>query len=120
MNTIYIVFAIAGVVWLFSLAACAVALLCCCLAPSRRRFWIAVVLSGLAILIGYLGTTHFNVTYSRTVNGTGWSVNSRWFFIVPLVLGAVALVLAIWRRPRSAHVAGLTAAAQDAGDARAP
>ncbi|MGO8925543.1 MAG: hypothetical protein ACLQU3_01275 [Limisphaerales bacterium] len=102
MTTIYVVFAIAAILWLFSIAATAVALLCSCLAPGRPRFWIAVVSSGLAILIGFLGTTRFHVTYSRTVNNSHWSLDSRWFFIVPLVLGALALFLALWRRSRSA------------------
>ena len=116
MTTIYILFAIAAGLWLFSLAACAVALLCCCF-PGRRRFWLAIVLSGLAILIGFLGTTRFHVTYSRTVNASHWSIDSRWFFIVPLVLGALALALAIWRRSRSSRVAEVSVAAQDGGDA---
>ena len=104
MTTICVLFAVAAVLWLFSLVACAVALLCCCF-PGRRRFWIAIVLSGLAILIGFLGTTRFHVTYNRTVNDSHWSIDSRWFFIVPLVLGAIALALAIWRRSKSNQVA---------------
>lgn len=102
MTTIYVVFAVSAILWLFSLAACAIAFVCCCLAPSRPRLWIAVVSSGLAILIGFLGATRFHVTYSRTVNNSHWSLDSRWFFIVPLVLGALALFLALWRQSRSA------------------
>jgi hypothetical protein len=104
MTTIYILSAIAAVLWLFSLAACAVAFLCCCFS-GRRRYWLAIVLSGLAILISYLGATRFHVTYSRTVNNSHWSIDSRWFFIVPLVLGALALAFALWRRSRSSRVA---------------
>jgi hypothetical protein len=99
MTTIYVLFAVAAVLWLFSLAACSVALLCCCF-PGRQRFWLAIALSVVAILIGYLGTTHFHVNYSRTVNNSHWSIDSRWFFIVPVVLGALSLTLAIWRRVR--------------------
>lgn len=105
MTTIYALFAVAAILWLFSLAACAVALLCCCF-PGRRRSTIAIVLSGLAILIGYLGTAQFHVTYSRTVNNSHWSIDSRWFFIAPLVLGALALALAIWRRSRAGRAVG--------------
>jgi len=104
MTTIYILSAIAAVLGLFSVAACAVAFLCCCF-PGRRRYWLAIVLSGLAILISYLGATRFHVAYSRTVNNSHWSIDSRWFFIVPLVLGASALALAIWRQSRSNRVA---------------
>ena len=103
MTTICGLFAIAAVLWLFSLAVCAVAFLCCCL-PGRRRFWLAIVLSGLAILMGYLGTMRFHVKYSQTVNDSHWSIDSRWFFIVPLVLGALSLALAMWRRSRSSRV----------------
>ena len=101
MTTIYLLFVAAAILWLFSLAACAMAFVCCSLAPSRRRFWMAVVSSALALLIGYLGATRFHVTYSRTVNNSHWSLDSRWFFIVPLVLGAVALLLTLWRNRRS-------------------
>jgi hypothetical protein len=119
MTTIYVLSAVAAVLWLFSLAACAVALLCCCF-TGRRCFWIAVLFSGLAILIAYLGATHFHLTYSRTVNNSHWSLDSRWFFIVPLVLGPLALALAIWRRSRSNRVAALNGDAQAGGDAAAP
>jgi hypothetical protein len=102
VTTIYILFAVAGVLWLFSMGCGAVALFSCCF-PGRLRFWLTIVLSGLAILIGFLGMTRFQVTYSRTVNGSGWSINSKWFFIAPLVLGIFALVLAIWRRSRSSR-----------------
>jgi glucan phosphoethanolaminetransferase (alkaline phosphatase superfamily) len=99
MKTIYSLFAVAAALWLFGLAACGIALLCCCF-PERRRSWLAVVLSVMAILIGYLGTAHFHVNYSRTVNNSHWSIDSRWFFIVPLVLGPLSLGLAIWRRSK--------------------
>jgi hypothetical protein len=115
MTTIYVLFAFAAILWLFSLAAGVFALLCSCLAPSRWRFWVAVVLSGLVIVMGYLGATHFHVTYSRTVNNSHWSIDSRWFFIVPLVLGALALSLAIWRQSRSKRVAELRGDAQEGG-----
>ena len=104
MTTICVLFASAAVLWLFSLAVCAVAFLCCCF-PGQRRFWLAVALSGLAILIGYLGTMQFHVKYSQTVNNSHWSVDSRWFFIVPLLLYALLLALALWRRSRSSRVA---------------
>ena len=104
MTTIYVMAGIAAVLWLFSLAACVVAILCS-ISPTPRRFWLAVALSGLATLIGLLGTMQFHVTYSRTVNNSHWSLDSRWFFIVPLVLGVLSLGLAIWRRSKSKRTA---------------
>ena len=96
----YVLFAVAGILWLFSLAFCALALYCAW-SPSQRRFWLAVVFAILAMLMGYGGILRFHVTYSWTVNNSGWRLDSRWFFIVPLVLGSLALALALWRRIRS-------------------
>ena len=100
MSTVYVFLAIAALLWLLSLACCAVAFLYSCF-PARLPFWLATALSGLAIVLGYLGTMHFHVSYSRTVNGSGWSLDTRWFFVVPLVLGVAAFAAVIWRYSRS-------------------
>jgi hypothetical protein len=115
MTTIYVLFAVAAVLWLFSVALGAVSLYCAWV-PGRGHFPLAVVCSLLALLIGCLGTFLFHVTYSRTVNNSSWSLDSRWFFIVPLVLGVLALALALWRRTRSNPPAGLKGTPPDGGN----
>ena len=75
----------------------------------RRRFWLAVILSVVALVISYLGLTHFSFVYSRTVNGVTSSLNSKWFFIASLLLGALALICAIlkkWKSPETVYEQG--------------
>jgi hypothetical protein len=51
----------------------------------------------VALLIGYLGLSRFQLNASRTVNShLVWSLDSRWFFRVSLVLGAASLALSVW------------------------
>jgi hypothetical protein len=72
----------------------------------RRRFWLAVILAVAALVISYLGLTHFNFAYSQTVNGeVTLSLNSKWFFMSSLLLGALALPCAIWKKWKSAGTA---------------
>lgn len=62
-----------------------------------RRFRAAFISSCLALVSAGLGLTRFHVSASKTVNGQlQWSFNSKWFFIVALVLAVVALVLTAW------------------------
>ncbi len=91
--------AIAALIWLASLAVCAVALF-------AKRLWISVILSLIALAIGYLGLTRFQVNASKTINGqVQWSFNSHWFFIATLVLAALTLAYSIWkhRKTSTAH-----------------
>jgi hypothetical protein len=115
MTAMYVLFAVILILWLFSLGICAIALYCAC-GPGQTRFWLAVGFAVLAMIIGCVGALGFHVTYSRTVNNSGWSLDSRWFFIVPLVLGALALGLSLWRRTRSRSAAGLKGDPPGAGN----
>jgi hypothetical protein len=93
-----------GVFWLMSIVACVLALRWSFLSM-QGRFWPAVILSSLAVVIGYLGITRIHIIHSQTVNGQlQWHFDSRWFFLVPLLLGALALIYTIWKGQRSAHV----------------
>jgi heme/copper-type cytochrome/quinol oxidase subunit 2 len=93
--TFQLLIALAALIWLASLAACAIAIF-------AKRLWISAILSLLALAIGYLGLTHFQVNASKTVNGqVQWSFNSRWFFIATVVLAAFALAYAIWKHRRT-------------------
>ena len=103
MTYFYILAAVAAAVWLAGMMCGALALRwSCCEIP--RRFTASVILAAVALGVGYLGL-HSHITYSRTVNGRGWSIDAKWFYLAPLVLGAVALGLALWRRFRPQRAA---------------
>ncbi len=96
MTAFYIMLAVATVLWLVSLA-CGALSLRWGWGGAPRRFVVSVILAAVALGIGLLGL-HSHITYSQTVKGHGWRIDSSWFFWAPLVLGAVALALALWRR----------------------
>src|SRR5678816_551870 len=97
--TFNVLVGIAAVLWLLSIVACVMALRWSSV-PSR--FWAAIILSGVALIIGYLGMTRFHIVASETVNGQlRWRFDSRWFFIATLIFGAFTLAYTIWKRTRS-------------------
>jgi hypothetical protein len=101
--TFNVLVGIAAVLWLLSVVACVLALRW---SSIPRRFWAAIILSGVALIIGYLGITRFHVVASETVNGQlRWRFDSKWFFIATLVLGAITLGYTLWKRAGSATVA---------------
>jgi hypothetical protein len=58
----------------------------------------ALILSVIGLLIGYLGWSRIHLNASKTVNGDlVWSINSEWFFLGAMVLGACSLALALWK-----------------------
>ena len=88
--------AAAVAVWLLSCGASVLALYWS-RGARARRYRAALVSSGVAILTAYLGLSRVHLSATRTVDGhVQWSLNSRWFFIAALMLGAAALGLAIW------------------------
>lgn len=100
--TFNILVGIATTLWLLSIAACGLAFRWSYLSVPRR-FWPAVILSGLALLLGFLGLTRFHIVASKTVNGqVQWRFDSHWFFIVTLVLGGGTLAYALWKRKKMA------------------
>lgn len=95
--TFQLLVAIAALIWLASLAACAIA-------TFTKRLWLSVILSLIALVIGYLGITHFHITASKTVNGqVQWSFNSQWFFVATIVLSALTLAYSIWKHRKANH-----------------
>lgn len=104
MTTIYILIAVAAAIWLLSLAAVSLAIWWSFMRPARR-FWAAVALSVFALLIGLWGVTSVHITYTRTVNASRWSIDFKWLFLAPLILGAASLVLALWGRMRAKRAA---------------
>jgi hypothetical protein len=99
--TFNLLIGVIAILWLASIAAGLCAFGWGFLA-ARRRFWLAVVLSLVALLISYLGLTHFSFAYSTTVNGVETSsISSKWFFMASLLLGALALACAMWRKWKS-------------------
>lgn len=105
--------AIASAVWLLSCGASLAALYCNLKAGSQWRRP-ALIFSGAALLIGYLGFSRIQLHASRMVNGhLQWSVNSRWFFLTALVLGGAALALTLWNARK-------VISRRNAGDPAAP
>ncbi len=69
----------------------------------RRRLGLALVMAFLAIAAGWVGMRFFHFRYSKTVNGSGWSIDSEWFFLAPLCLGVVSLAVVIWKWRKFRH-----------------
>jgi hypothetical protein len=95
--SITIFLAIVTALWLAGVAACCVAL---ALSGNCRvsRFPAAVGLCAAALVIGYAGFARFELTYARTVNGQGWSISSKWFFLALMVIAAVSLLVVCSKR----------------------
>src|SRR6476646_7537405 len=99
MTNFYILLAAIAGAWLFSLVSGAIAFRWS-LRPVPGRFWAVIALALFTLFIGYLGLTRFNVSYSRTTNGSHWGIQSKWFFILTLILGALSVAFGIWNRKR--------------------
>lgn len=65
---------------------------------SKRAFFVAITAAVTSLVTGYFGKTYFHFSYSKNTNGSEWSLNSYWFFVVSLVLGGAALLYVGWRR----------------------
>jgi len=91
-------FAVPAGLWLASMIACIMAFRWSFLSV-RGRFWLAVILSLLALGLGYVGMTRMRVISTTTVNGeVKWRFDSNWLFVSSLVLGGSVLVYTIWKR----------------------
>jgi|SRR5215831_7979149 len=88
--------AVVSAVWLIGCGAAILALYWNMKAGSKK-WWASCILSAIALVIGYLGLTRIQFHASKTVNGhLEWSVNSQWFFIATVVLGAASLAWSVW------------------------
>ena len=91
-----IIFITAALIWLASIAACVIAWFV-------KPLWLSVILPLIALGIGYLGLTRFQVHASKTVNGElVWSFNSHWFFVATVVVALLTLACAIWKHRKAA------------------
>jgi hypothetical protein len=103
--SIHLFYAVVAALWLFSFVAGLLALRWC-VVPGRRRFRAALVSSCLAIAASYLGLARFHFTASQTTNGrVDWSINSKWFFLASLLLGAASLIWTLWTWKKGKAVA---------------
>lgn len=99
----YLFIAVPATAWLVCVIACLIALRWS-IAVVPGRFWAGMIISVSAMVIGLAGLTRFNFIYSKTVNGKGWTIHSKWFFIFLMVLSAISLLLTLWRRTRQNRV----------------
>jgi hypothetical protein len=96
---------IEAAVWVASLAGCAGALALSRRDPPKWPF-LALTLSVLTLVVGCVGLwTPFSVVprvaYSWTNGGFRLYLDLNQFFVVPLVLGSLGILLAVWRRSHS-------------------
>jgi hypothetical protein len=88
--------------WLIGTTAC-VAALQWSVTSIYQRFWPGLILIAAAGAIGYLGLRRISVNWVQTINArTFWRLDSRWAFVVLLLLSAAALAWTLWRRWRLA------------------
>ena len=93
-----------GGFWLASMAL-AVLGIRCSLFAAGGRILTAAILSLSALTIGLLGSTQFHLTWTAWANGQlQYHYDTRWFFIAPLVLGAIALACTVRKKVRSSHL----------------
>jgi hypothetical protein len=73
---------------------------------ARGRILTAAILSLSALTIGFLGSTHFHLTWTAWANGQlQYHYDTRWFFIAPLVLGVFALTCTVRKKVRASQLA---------------
>lgn len=91
--------------WLLSLSA-AIAAFFLNLRPTRFSWLAPMALSFLALGTSYFGLRFLSFSASQSVNGqVQWSLNSKYFFLTTLALGALSLLQTLWthRRPGPSH-----------------
>ena len=109
MTTLHALLAIVIVVWVISTVISGAALVLAIVDPLRRfRLW--MIFACVAICVGYLGFgrwTPFSffpqIGYTWSSGDFRISLSSSWFFLVPLVLGATALLIGFGNRKRLSH-----------------
>src|SRR5438105_12236885 len=95
-----------GIIWVISFACSVAAILLLVLSPGRSRWALvmalaAVVVSGMA----FIGRTPFGrlpeVGYSWSNGSFEISLRLGSLYLAPLVVGAVALLMGLWKRRKS-------------------
>ena len=97
--------AIVAGLWLLSLAAGLFAVWFGCLA-SPRRFKRALGLSVGGLAIAFAGLNWFHFSFTKSTNGSSFTMDSKWFFMGTLGLALVALALAFWGHRGNSPPAG--------------
>ena len=70
-----------------------------------NRFWPAVILSLVTMVLALIALKGFQFTASRSVNGRlVWHFDSKWLFIAGFAVGVLTLVYTIYKKKRSAIV----------------
>jgi hypothetical protein len=101
----YIYLAILLSFWLLIVVADIAAIRWSC-ASVPRRFIPAMVISFLALVVSYFGAARHYFSSTTTVNGVvTWRFDTRWLFTGSLMLSVGAILLALWRKRKSRHVA---------------
>jgi len=107
-----------GGFWLASMAFAVLAMRWSLFA-ARGRILTAGILSLSALTIGFLGSTHFHLTWTAWANGQlQYHYDTRWFFIAPLVLGVFALACTVRKKVRSSQLAQQTRCSEPGDGAR--
>jgi len=102
---LYIYLAILLGIWSLSIVANILAIRWSCVSI-QSRFIPAMALSFLALFVSCLGAARYSFSTTRTVNGVvKWRFDTRWLFIVSLILSVCAILLALWKKRRSKNVA---------------
>jgi hypothetical protein len=69
-----------------------------------RHFWHCIALLAMACIGSIYGMTHFRISSSRTVNGqVQYSFDSKWFFIVSLVISVLVAAFVLWNKWKAFH-----------------
>ncbi len=107
LTTILVVVAL----WLIAFVAALLAISSLALGE-RRRWWLPGLLAFMGTAIGVMGLTSWTpfgsfpeIAYRRSSDTFEISLRSRWLFTVPVALGGIGLVLALWRSRKSRPMA---------------
>jgi hypothetical protein len=96
---------IVGAVWLLGLAAGLLGIWFGCVS-SRRRFKLGLGFSLGSLAMAFAGLNWIHFSFTRSVNGSSWSLDSRWFYWGSLGLALLALGLTVWKQVSQQPPAG--------------
>lgn len=107
--TVYIL--LAAAFWIAAFA-CSISAILLVFLGRSRYFWLSVSLAVVSVVIGGMGVSTWTpfgyfpeIGYTWSSDTFEFSIRSRWLFIIPLMLGGVAVLLALWKHRRARHAA---------------
>lgn len=69
-----------------------------------RFFWWSMLIGGVAMVISVRAPAHIQYSASKSINGEViWSIDSKWFFLVALLLATFSILFAVTRGMKSAN-----------------